>query len=105
MCTRVVTCREDDAVADRYCGNCGHELSPDDQFCRNCGRPVHQAARVPTPEADVPVPPQPQAGVTEVAMQRLRKHHPRRAEEDGACCGDGSASSEYLTSWLYSVLA
>jgi hypothetical protein len=45
---------------DRYCGNCGRELSPEDQFCRNCGRPVHQAARVPTPEADVPVPPPPQ---------------------------------------------
>jgi hypothetical protein len=44
---------------DRYCGNCGRELSPEDQFCRNCGRPVHQAARVPTPEADVPVPPPP----------------------------------------------
>src|SRR5829696_6362611 len=47
---------------DRYCGNCGHELSPEDQFCRNCGQPVHQAARVPTPEADVPVPPPPQFG-------------------------------------------
>jgi zinc-ribbon domain len=47
---------------DRYCGNCGRELSPEDQFCRNCGRPVHQAARVPTPEADVPVPPPLQAG-------------------------------------------
>ena len=46
----------------RYCGNCGHELSPTDQFCRNCGTPVHKAARVPTPEADVPVPPPPQAG-------------------------------------------
>jgi hypothetical protein len=45
---------------DRYCGNCGRQLSPEDQFCRNCGRPVHQAARVPTPEADVPVPPPPQ---------------------------------------------
>src|SRR5215217_7541608 len=44
---------------DRYCGNCGRELSPEDQFCRNCGRPVHQAARVPTPEAHVPVPPPP----------------------------------------------
>jgi hypothetical protein len=44
---------------DRYCGNCGRELSSEEQFCRNCGRPVHQAARVPTPEADVPVPPPP----------------------------------------------
>src|SRR5215211_2668735 len=41
----------------RYCGNCGHELSVEDQLCPNCGRPVHQIARVPTPEADMPVPP------------------------------------------------
>jgi hypothetical protein len=46
----------------RYCRNCGHELGPGDQFCQNCGTPVHEAARVPTPEADVPVPPPPQAG-------------------------------------------
>src|SRR5215211_7773289 len=41
----------------RYCGNCGHELSLEDQLCPNCGRPVHRTARVPTPEADIPVPP------------------------------------------------
>jgi predicted ester cyclase len=41
----------------RYCGNCGHELSLQDQLCPSCGRPVHQTARVPTPEADMPVPP------------------------------------------------
>jgi hypothetical protein len=46
----------------RYCGNCGRELSQEDQFCRSCGAPVHEAARVPTPEADVPVPPPPQPG-------------------------------------------
>jgi hypothetical protein len=45
---------------DRFCRNCGHELSPEDQFCPNCGTPVHQAARVSTPEADVPVPPLPE---------------------------------------------
>src|SRR5215217_7434458 len=44
----------------RYCRNCGHELSPQEQFCPNCGAAVHQAATVPTPEADVPVPPPPQ---------------------------------------------
>jgi LmeA-like phospholipid-binding/zinc-ribbon domain len=43
----------------RYCTNCGHELKPEDQFCTNCGMPVHRAARVPTPEADRPVPPLP----------------------------------------------
>src|SRR5215204_4872242 len=46
----------------RYCGNCGNELNPTDRFCQNCGTPVHQAATVPTPEADVPVPPPPLAG-------------------------------------------
>jgi hypothetical protein len=78
---------EDETVAetpDRYCGNCGRELSPEDQFCRNCGRPVHQAARVPTPEADVPVPPPYRLEVPEVAMQQLRKNHPTRAEVDAA---------------------
>jgi hypothetical protein len=55
----------------RYCGNCGHELGPEDQFCQNCGTPVHQAATVPTPEADVPVPPPPQqAGGSEVPPQQ-----------------------------------
>ncbi len=47
-------------MADRYCRNCGHELAETDRFCPNCGTPVHQAAYVPTPEADVPVPPPPQ---------------------------------------------
>jgi hypothetical protein len=42
---------------ERYCSNCGQELLPEDRFCSNCGRPVHRTARVPTPEADVPVPP------------------------------------------------
>ena len=47
-------------VPDRYCGNCGQELSPEGRFCPTCGRPVHLTARVPTPEADAPVPPLPQ---------------------------------------------
>lgn len=41
-------------MADRYCRNCGHELRTSDRFCRGCGRPVHEAARVATPEAEVP---------------------------------------------------
>jgi TM2 domain-containing membrane protein YozV len=49
----------------RYCSNCGNELRPEDQVCPNCGTPVHQAATVPTPEADVPVPPPPQAAPQE----------------------------------------
>jgi hypothetical protein len=54
-------------MADRYCRNCGAELAEDDQFCSNCGTPVHRAAHVPTPEADRPVPPPPQAGGTGAA--------------------------------------
>ena len=42
---------------DRYCRSCGQELQPEDRFCAGCGRPVHATAQVPTPEADVPVPP------------------------------------------------
>jgi hypothetical protein len=45
---------------DRYCRSCGQELRAEDQFCANCGRPVHATAHVPTPEADVPIPPPPQ---------------------------------------------
>src|SRR5918998_2516836 len=44
---------------ERFCSNCGRELKPEEQFCTNCGMPVHRAARVPTPEADRPVPPLP----------------------------------------------
>jgi zinc-ribbon domain len=46
---------------DRYCRSCGQELRAEDQFCANCGRPVHATAHVPTPEADVSVPPPQQA--------------------------------------------
>jgi uncharacterized Zn finger protein (UPF0148 family) len=46
-------------VADRYCSNCGHALAQHDRSCPNCGSPVHQTAQVPTPEADVTVPPPP----------------------------------------------
>src|SRR5215211_1060921 len=51
----------------RYCSNCGHQLSPQEQFCPKCGAAVHQAATVPTPEADVPVPPPPQTGGADAA--------------------------------------
>lgn len=37
------------AVADRYCGNCGHELRTDDRVCPNCWRAIHETAVVPTP--------------------------------------------------------
>ena len=48
----------------RYCRNCRHELAETDRFCPNCGTPVHEAARVPTPEADVDVPSPPQQRVS-----------------------------------------
>src|SRR5215211_1788344 len=65
----------------RYCGNCGNELSPEDQFCQNCGTPVHRAARVPTPEADVPDPPPPgqQAESTTTAPPPQAEAPPRRS--------------------------
>ncbi len=56
-------------MADRYCSNCGQELNEDTRFCPNCGRPVHQTAHVPTPEADVPVPPPPVTQQFDTATQ------------------------------------
>ena len=47
-------------MADRYCTNCGQELSNDARFCSSCGRPAHQTAAVATPETDVDVPPPPE---------------------------------------------
>ena len=47
-------------MAERYCTNCGQELTDDSRFCPSCGRPVHETAQVPTPEADVNVPPPPE---------------------------------------------
>ena len=56
-------------MAQRYCTNCGAELREEDRFCGDCGRPVHETARVSTPEADVPVPPPPrQDEVTAAAV-------------------------------------
>ena len=59
-------------MTDRYCRNCGHALAETDRFCPNCGTPVHEAAHVPTPEADVDVssPPQ-QAGVTAPPLDKV----------------------------------
>jgi hypothetical protein len=58
-------------LADRHCRNCGHELAEDDRFCANCGTPVYEAARVPTPEADRPVPRIPPAAERN-AWERIR---------------------------------
>ena len=63
-------------MADRYCGNCGHELSPEDRSCQNCGSPVHETARVPTPEADVSVPPPPPGAPETSERTFLRKWWP-----------------------------
>jgi hypothetical protein len=75
----------------RYCGNCGHELGPEDQFCQNCGTPVHQAATVPTPEADVPVtPPTQQVGGSAAPAQQAegtQRAWPRRHPYLTGCLG------------------
>lgn len=69
-------------MANRYCGNCGNELSHDAQFCPSCGRPVHETAQVSTPEAqvDVPSPPQGQSAGTEAPQEsqqgEQRRRHP-----------------------------
>ena len=57
---------------DWYCRNCGQELQPEDRFCGNCARPVHATAHVPTPEADVPVPPPQQTEDRFVTPQALQ---------------------------------
>ncbi len=60
-------------MADRFCRNCGQELRPEDRFCTGCGRAVHGTAHVPTPEAYVPVPPQPQEhGADEAVLEETR---------------------------------
>jgi zinc-ribbon domain len=46
-------------MANRYCSHCGYALPDDSRFCPNCGKPTQTTAHVPTPEADVPVPPPP----------------------------------------------
>jgi len=58
-------------VADRYCRNCSQELPEDSRFCPNCGTPIHEAAHVPTPEADRPVPRIPPAA-ERTGWERLR---------------------------------
>jgi hypothetical protein len=70
-------------MPERYCSNCGHELSPADQFCPNCGSPVHRAAHVPTPEADVPVPPPPQAGGAAPAPPEQQPAQEQPAQQAG----------------------
>src|SRR5829696_4386039 len=55
---RPTTAADNDVPQRRYCSNCGHELAEKDRFCANCGTPVHEAAHMPTPEAERPrVPP------------------------------------------------
>ena len=56
-------------MAERYCRNCGHGLREDDRFCPSCGRPAYETAHLPTPEADVPVPPPGQFGTGDFAPQ------------------------------------
>jgi hypothetical protein len=64
---------QEDRAADRYCRNCGHELRSEDRFCPNCGEPAHETAHVPTPGADVEVPPPPsQLGGTDQQQRQWR---------------------------------
>ncbi len=63
-------------MADRYCRSCGHELRPEERFCTGCGRGVYETAHVPTPEADVPLPPPPQQAET---VSKLPPQAPEQA--------------------------
>jgi hypothetical protein len=78
---------------ERHCSNCGHELRPEDQFCPNYREPVHRTARVPTPEADVPIPPVPQAGNTTTPPPPQGEAPPRRSTANkllvAGCAGLG----------------
>ena len=49
------------SVQQRYCGNCGSELTEGVKFCGNCGTPVSQPATTKaTVEADTSAPPPPE---------------------------------------------
>jgi uncharacterized membrane protein YvbJ len=41
-------------MADRFCGNCGQELSPDDKFCTNCGTLMREAGVAAPPSQQQP---------------------------------------------------
>ena len=71
---RGVATREGAFVAARYCTNCGQELGHEVTFCSNCGRPVQETAVMPTPEADVSVPPLPSRWKVEDAVSPLTEH-------------------------------
>jgi len=55
-------------MADRYCGNCGHELKPADRFCPNCGRPVRGSAQAAAPDTSASRPPPQQRTTTSYAV-------------------------------------
>ena len=93
-------------MAERYCSNCGHELAETDRFCPNCGTPVHQAAHVPTPEADVDVPSPPQHGaaITPLAGEVGREDFPVTfftvaATVGGSVSATLAAIASYDTGW------
>src|SRR5215218_926438 len=77
---------------DRHCRNCGQALQTEDRFCANCGRPVHATATVPTPEADVSVPPLPQQAV---ASQQL----PRAVEQTAAPTPEPQEHPQWRWKW------
>jgi hypothetical protein len=62
-------------MANRYCSHCGYGLREDSRFCTNCGKPTQEAAYVPTPEADVPIPPPPRQQAWEKATSSSGRDH------------------------------
>ncbi len=85
-------------MADRYCANCGQELSLDYRFCPGCGRPVHETAVVPTPEADVAVPPLPEQHEPSSEAGTTDKKH-------GRLSGRGWALIVFSVLWIASITA
>ena len=77
---------------DRYCRRCGQELQPEDRFCAGCGRPVHATAQVPTPEADLSVPPLPPQQAEAIAQ-------PSRTTEQAAA---PSPQPQQRLPWIWS---
>ena len=82
----------------RYCSNCGQQLRPEEQVCPNCGRLGHETAHVPTPEADVPLWPPPQAETEETTSPppQERVEEPPPQEEHAGVPPQGSSRAVRL---------
>lgn len=51
-----VRTRRGGGMIDKYCTNCGNELTPHSKFCTGCGIPLSRSPSFYTPETDTPVP-------------------------------------------------